>query len=315
MTSIKLTLTGAQAQAQVEGILTAGMVGIPVTISYDEQWEGLSKTLICKSAVGQRCAIGVEENATVAPEVMRHDPLGRNELWLGVEGRSADGTLVFPSTMTRCGEILPGATTKEIEIREGHGAIWAQIMNRIGNMKLLETSEKEDLVSAINEVYQHGISGKTAAPLIVNITEDEEGGEYIADKNGKEILEAVNSGRTVYASMGGGITMQLVAYAALGDDEETYYLAVFGYENIMENGVESMQVMVLTVVFGEEILGITETTQVTVETNGFNELPNPYSMRINGVSYNGSSTTDYTSTINAMIDAKIKALDATGVSY
>lgn len=315
MTSIKLTLTGAQAQAQVEGILTAGMVGIPVTISYDEQWEGLSKTLICKSAVGQRCAIEVEENATVAPEVMRHDPLGRNELWLGVEGRSTDGTLVFPSTMTRCGEILPGAATKEIELREGHGAIWAQIMNRIGNMKLLETSEKEDLVSAINEVYQHGISGKTAAPLIVNITEDEGSSEYIADKNGKEILEAVNTGRTVYANIEGGITMQLVAYAALEDDDGTYYIAVFSYEDITEDGITSMQAMVTTVVFAKEILGMTEVTEVTLENNSFNELPNPYSMRINGVSYDGSSTADYTSTINAMIDAKIKALDATGVSY
>lgn len=315
MTSIKLTLTGAQAQAQVEGILTAGMVGIPVTISYDEQWEGLSKTLICKSAVGQRCAIGVEENATVAPEIMRHDPLGRNELWLGVEGRSADGTLVFPSTMTRCGEILPGATTKEIEIREGDGAIWAQIMNRIGNMKLLETSEKEDLVSAINEVYQHGISGKTAAPLIVNITEDEESSEYIADKNGKEILEAVNTGRTVYANIEGGTTMQLAACAALEDDDGTYYMAAFSYEEITENGITSMQATVVTVVFAKEILGMTEATQVTLENNSFDGFPNPYSMRINGVSYDGSSTTDYTSTINAMIDAKIKALDATGVSY
>ena len=35
MTSIKLTVTGASARAEVDGLLTSGMVGIPVTISYD----------------------------------------------------------------------------------------------------------------------------------------------------------------------------------------------------------------------------------------------------------------------------------------
>lgn len=50
MTSIKLTLSGAVAQTETDGIITEGMKGLPVTIVYDEQWDGLYKTLVCKSA-------------------------------------------------------------------------------------------------------------------------------------------------------------------------------------------------------------------------------------------------------------------------
>ena len=48
LASIKLTVTGAQAWATVTGPLTSGMVGLPVTIEYDETWDGLTKNLVCR---------------------------------------------------------------------------------------------------------------------------------------------------------------------------------------------------------------------------------------------------------------------------
>ena len=45
MTSITIFCKGAMARARVEGQITHGMVGIPVTAEWDEEWEGLSKTL------------------------------------------------------------------------------------------------------------------------------------------------------------------------------------------------------------------------------------------------------------------------------
>ena len=47
LTSIKLIVHGAKARAEVQGVLTAGMVGIPVTIEFDKSWNGLSKNLVC----------------------------------------------------------------------------------------------------------------------------------------------------------------------------------------------------------------------------------------------------------------------------
>ena len=72
MTSIKLEVTGAT----VTGPLTSGMVGIPVTIQYDETWEGLTKNLVCRCGLKDsdggetRTILNVDKTAVVAHEVM-----------------------------------------------------------------------------------------------------------------------------------------------------------------------------------------------------------------------------------------------------
>lgn len=109
MTNIQLTLTGAQAKADVDGILTAGMVGIPVVIDYDSQWEDLVKTLVCSSGVATVSIENVGTEATIPSGVIQWGDLACNQLFLGVEGRNAKGDLVIPSTMAYCGKILPSA--------------------------------------------------------------------------------------------------------------------------------------------------------------------------------------------------------------
>ena len=42
MTSIKLIVTGASARAEVDGLLTSGMVGVPVSVTYDSAWDVLT---------------------------------------------------------------------------------------------------------------------------------------------------------------------------------------------------------------------------------------------------------------------------------
>ena len=113
LTSIMLTVTGARTQALVNGTLTSGMVGVPVTIEYDEAWEGLTKNLVCRCSKSgsadeeYRSILNVENGAVVAHEVMQ----AGKHLWLGVEGYSSDGMLVIPTTWAMCGVIQNGANT------------------------------------------------------------------------------------------------------------------------------------------------------------------------------------------------------------
>lgn len=113
MTSIRLSLTGPTARAEVEGVLTAGMVGVPVHIVCDSAWDGLHKSLVCQGGVSGRTILNVGDEAVVAPEALLWGKWSRNELFLGLEGRRADGTLVIPSTMAYCGQILPGSGQPE----------------------------------------------------------------------------------------------------------------------------------------------------------------------------------------------------------
>lgn len=151
MTSIQLTLTGAQARAEVDGLLTAGMVGVPVTITWDESWNGLIKTLVCRSDGCIRTILDVGSRAMVAPEVFRTERWAPNALYLGVEGRDKDGKLVIPSTFAYCGQILPGAVAEGDASMKPENPAWMKLLNLIGNMDSLVTTQKENLVEAINE--------------------------------------------------------------------------------------------------------------------------------------------------------------------
>lgn len=129
MTSINLMVTGAQARASVTGPLTSGMVGVPVTIEYDEAWDGLTKNLMCRcspwgSNSGEiRTLLNVGETSTVAHEVMQPDMY----LYLGVEGFSDDGKLVIPTTWARCGKIEYGANTCEDPSTDPELPVWNQL--------------------------------------------------------------------------------------------------------------------------------------------------------------------------------------------
>lgn len=133
MTSITLTVTGAQAWAAVSGPLTSGMVGIPVTIEYDEAWEGLIKNLVCRCSPWEsdggeiRTVLDVGTASVVAHEVMQ----AGQYLHLGVEGFREDGSLVMPTTWAMCGEIQSGANTDGDPSADPELPVWSQLQAQI----------------------------------------------------------------------------------------------------------------------------------------------------------------------------------------
>lgn len=137
LTSIKLSIKGAHAWATVDGPLTSGMVGIPVTIEYDKAWDGLTKNLMCRcsqwgSNNGEiRTLLNVGDTSTVAHEVMQPDMY----LYLGVEGFNDDGALVIPTTWARCGKIEYGANTCEDLSSDPELPIWNQLQTEVEQIK------------------------------------------------------------------------------------------------------------------------------------------------------------------------------------
>ena len=133
MTSITLKVNGAEIRASVAGTLTSGMVGIPVTIEYDEAWEGLTKNLVCRCSKSgfddeeYRSILNVGNTSVVAHEVMQ----AGKHLWLGVEGYNADGTLVIPTTWAMCGVIQRGANTGDDFSADPTLPIWGQLQAKI----------------------------------------------------------------------------------------------------------------------------------------------------------------------------------------
>ena len=155
MTSIRLIVRGAEANAEVQGVLTSGMVGIPVTIEYDGAWEGLTKNLVCRGGLGYenfkgitKTILGVETAAKVAPEVM----IAGEVLYLGIEGYNEDGTKVIPTIWACCGAILEGAKTGDSVSEDPTLPIWAQLQAQIDQVP-------ETIRTVIEETVANGEFG------------------------------------------------------------------------------------------------------------------------------------------------------------
>lgn len=136
LTSITLKVNGADILASVTGTLTSGMVGIPVTIQYDDSWEGLTKNLVCRCCRGadsaeHRTILNVGNTAVVAHEVMKAGMI----LYLGVEGYSTDGKLVIPTTWAMCGVIQTGANTGEDLSADPTLPVWGQLQTEIEQIR------------------------------------------------------------------------------------------------------------------------------------------------------------------------------------
>lgn len=163
MTSIKLTVTGAEVWASVNGILTSGMVGIPVTIEYDASWDGLRKNLVCRCSPWNsdrgdyRTILNVGEAATVAHEVMQHGKF----LYLGVEGYSSDGKLVMPTRWAECGEIHRGANSGADISADPTLPVWEQLQTAIEEIK--ENPLTEEQLAEIQAGVQSAVEAAKSA--------------------------------------------------------------------------------------------------------------------------------------------------------
>lgn len=101
MTSIRLIVEGAAARAEVSGVITAGTVGMPVSIECDEAWNGLIKTFVAMTAAGRQVAAITDGTATVPWEIL----IEGMRLFIGLEGRNADGDIILPTAWADCGRI------------------------------------------------------------------------------------------------------------------------------------------------------------------------------------------------------------------
>lgn len=159
MTSILLTVNGAEAQASVSGTLTSGMVGVPVTIKYDETWDGLTKNLVCRCSEWdlesgeQRTILNVGNTAVVAHEVMQ----AGKYLYLGLEGYSPDGNLVIPTTWARSEfQIQSGANADADPSTEPTLPVWEQLQTEIKQIRqdTVTSQEMTDILSGIQAAAQ-----------------------------------------------------------------------------------------------------------------------------------------------------------------
>lgn len=167
MTNIEIAVMGADARrVRQHGLLTSGMVGATVCFTFDELWDNLSRVAVFRCGSEIRDVIGAQEAVKIPPEVLLPD----GELFIGIEGRDKDGSMVIPTVWVRAAYVYPGANVSGDTSTNPELPVWAQIMDMLGNLPELMTQDKSSLVAAVNEALRSG-GGNVDPDIIAQVVE------------------------------------------------------------------------------------------------------------------------------------------------
>ena len=169
MTHINVKISKAVATAEKDGIITAGMVGVPVSFMFDSWWDGLIVTAVFKGSGAPISVPLLGATETVVPwEVLKRPS---TLLRIGAEGRLPDGTLVIPTTWATVDIVMSGANATDDLAKPPTPTAFDRIMSQIGNMNDLATEDKSSLVAAVNEAMEN-CSGEVDPKAVQQIVED-----------------------------------------------------------------------------------------------------------------------------------------------
>lgn len=171
MVKIKVNGTNAVLLEKL-GEFTTGMVGAVARFSFDDEWKDLVKVAVFRGSGVIRDVLEWDGDCVRIPaEVLTHG----QHLYIGVEGRNAEGTIVIPTVWADGGPVLAGANASGDVSTDPGLEVWAQIQSQIGPLEELQTKVKENIVGAINEALRSG-GGSVDEDAVERIVE-----AYLAD--------------------------------------------------------------------------------------------------------------------------------------
>ena len=151
LTASKSCLTASRQELLVEGAVNVNIV----QFVFSSDWDGLTKTAVFQAGSNKYSVLLDESNEATIPWEVLQNP--RRTLYAGVYGTNGE-SLVLPTIWASLGTIQEGANPGK-DTQPPTPSVYEQILAEIGNLDNLATSEKDSLVSAINELYYSGGGG------------------------------------------------------------------------------------------------------------------------------------------------------------
>lgn len=140
-------------------IITSGSVNIyTASFTFDSAWEGLERIAVFQIGTDAVSICLGEENCCTIPWEVLQAP--NYILRVGVYG-TRGGEVVLPTIWGELGRIREGVHLGGSAQPPTPGLI-DQILAKIGNLEELDTSSKESLVAAVNELYAGGTEPVTS---------------------------------------------------------------------------------------------------------------------------------------------------------
>lgn len=124
MTHFAISVTGNTAQClSRRGILTAGMTGASVSLTFDSPWEGLHITAVFRCGEKTLDVLPEADTLSVPAQVL----LAEKELELGLYGTDGEKT-VIPTLWVSLGTVHPAADPSGDESTDPELPVWAQLL-------------------------------------------------------------------------------------------------------------------------------------------------------------------------------------------
>ena len=144
-----------------------GIVGAVVAVEYtDPAWDSLRKTVVFRGAA-TKDVLDAGNEIVIPAEVVSK---AGGSLYMGVYGVDAENHVAIPTIWTELGVIQGAATPSGDASTAPSLPVWAQIQAMVGDLGMLDTEAKSNLVAAINEALTTG--GEIAPAEVQRIVED-----------------------------------------------------------------------------------------------------------------------------------------------
>lgn len=175
--------------------VTSGSVNVYLCqFQFDDSWSGLERTAVFQSGDDKVSVLLDGTNQCQIPWEVLENP--RRTLEAGVYG-TKDGNVVLPTIWASLGTIKEGVSLGETS-QPPTPSLYEQILAEIGNLDDLNTTAKDSLVSAINELWATGGGGGTGSG---NVSSPDISSIRVMDKADYDDLESKDE-NTLYLIRG-----------------------------------------------------------------------------------------------------------------
>lgn len=161
----------ANAKTVSTQLLTSGMVGARVKFVFSHEWDDLLKTAVFKAGDASIVVVDSQWDGNICTIPNECLAVPGKMITVGVYGCNDAGDLVIPTVFAKVGRVRVGADPNGDESAKSSLPVYEQIRSSIGNLSDLDTADKSNLVSAINEALRTGGSGGGTTANAVTYTE------------------------------------------------------------------------------------------------------------------------------------------------
>lgn len=149
---IKLRVTQSEMHLIRNEVVASGAVkAYKVYFVFDETWTGLKRIALFKAGdVSMEVPLDENDMCVIPWEVLKESGI---ELFIGAVGVDHN-VRVLPTVWVKQGTVQVGVGNTTLA--PPSPSLYQQLLNMIGDLKTLNTTAKDNLVAAINEVYLKG---------------------------------------------------------------------------------------------------------------------------------------------------------------